>query len=108
MEKIINNNGLLTTEYRIKDKDKLEVRTYQDLGPILDTNKSRQADSDFNNGYTESRDMQHVASIPMIMLMIWAKEAGVDVYGREMNDIIRKKLNDPDYAYLRTGGGQIK
>ena len=105
--KIIDNQGLLPTEFTIKPDGGLEIRTFQDVEPILDANKALQNDRDFNNGYTEGNDMKHVASIPLNLLHIWAKEHGVSPMGQEMTEIIRKKLNDPNYAYLRTGKGQI-
>ena len=105
--KIINREGLLPTEFTIKNDGGLEIRTFQDVEPILNANKAKQNDSDFKNGYTDSGDMKHVASIPLILLTQWGKEHGVSPMGPEMTEIIRKKLNDPNYAYLRTGRGQI-
>lgn len=105
--KIVNNDGFLPTEFKVTRDGGLEIKTYQNITPILEQNKQKQNDSDFNNGYTPSGDMKHVASIPLITLMQWAKEAGVNPMGMEMQEIIRKKLNDPNYVYLRTGKGQI-
>ena len=105
--KIVNREGTLPTEFTVKNDGGLEIRTVQDIEPILNANKAAQADVEYD-GFTPSKDMKHVAEIPIIMLQIWAKEHGIPPMGKEMDEVIRKKLNDPDYAYLRTGKGIIK
>lgn len=102
-------NGIIT-QFEIVSKDAFNVLRTQDVSDILDRNKSDQNDGSFNKGYTPSGDMKHVARIPLIVLEKWAREAGIpkkDVYGRKMTDVIRKKLNDPDNKFLRTGMGEL-
>lgn len=103
------SQGILT-ELEVTGPTSLNVKRTQDVAPILDFNKACQNDPDFRNGYTPSGDMKHVARIPLVVLELWYKEAGRPaggVYGQAMNEIIRKKLNDPDNKFLRTGGGEI-
>lgn len=103
-------NGLITT-FEIIGKDAFNVTRSQDVAPVLDFNKACQSDTSFNNGYTQSGDLQHVARVPLILMELWWKEAGRPaggVYGKAMNEVMKKKLNDPDYAYLRTGRGEIR
>lgn len=113
MTEIIKNyegSGLLTT-FELVSKDAFNVKRTQDCNPILDLNAANRADSSFKNGYTETRDMQHVARIPLILMEKWWKDAGRPaggVYGKAMSDIIKAKLNDPEYKYLRTGQGEIR
>jgi hypothetical protein len=50
---------------------------------------------------------RHVASIPPIIMLKWLNEEwhrGSDVryMSKEFDEIIAKKLKDPDWAYLRT------
>ena len=100
----------LITKFEIVSDTAFNVLRTQDVSAILDKNKEDQNDSSFNNGYTPSRDMKHVARIPLIVLEQWAKEAGIEkrkIYGKEMNEIIRRKLNDPDNKFLRTGLGEV-
>ncbi len=100
----------IITKFELVSGTALNVIRTQDVQPIIDLNKADQNDRDFNNGYTPSRDMQHVARIPLVVLEQWAKEAGIPkakIYGKAMNEIIRKKLNDPDNLFLRTGLGEI-
>ena len=113
MTEIIKNtdaNGLITT-FEIISPEAFNVKRTQDVAPVLDFNKACRNEPSFNNGHTKSGDMQHVARIPLIMMEMWWKEAGRPkggVYGKAMNEIVKKKLNDPDYKYLRTGGGEIR
>lgn len=105
--KHVDEFGIIT-EFEIVPDDGFRVKRTQDVQAILDANKERQNDG--TNGWTPSGDMKHVATIPLIVLEQWAKEAGIkkkDIYGQEINDLIRRKLNDPDNKFLRTGLGEI-
>lgn len=105
---IVDNSGLITTRIKLLSQTAFDVERVQDIAPIIKLNKENQADSDF--GWTEGRDMRHVARIPLIMLERWAKEAGISktkVFSPEMGEIVARKLNDPDYAHFRTGGGLV-
>ncbi|MTV67224.1 hypothetical protein GM525_13500 [Streptococcus pneumoniae] len=39
-----------------------------------------------------------MAEIPAVVLMEWAREAGVGIFSNEMSAIMEKKLQDPDNA----------
>ncbi len=107
--KDLSQDGILT-QFEIVGPNALNVKREQDVAPILDFNKACQNDSDFRDGYTPSGDMKHVARIPVVVLEQWYKEAGRPtggVYGPAMNEVIRKKLNDPDNRFLRTGLGEV-
>lgn len=104
-----NSNGIIT-EFEIISPTALNVKRTQDVSGILDFNKACQNDPDFLNGFTPSGDMKHVARIPVLVLEQWWKEAGRPaggVLGKAMNEIIQKKLNDPDNKFLRTGLGEV-
>ena len=73
------------------------VRSSQDVEPLLERNKAL---ANANDGYTPSREMRRLASIPNIVLMQWLAEAGSFEILRDP-EFLAKKLNDPDYAYLR-------
>jgi hypothetical protein len=53
-------------------------------------------------------DTQKVASIPHVVVIEWMKE-GINVMAPNREDLkrIKKKLNSPEWAYLRTGGGRL-
>lgn len=90
------------------------VEELQDVDPILDVNKAVQnhepggamgltafSRAGIKNG------MWHVASIPMTLAFKWLNEEGINVFKRSDWDRVRRKLNDRDYQYLRTGLGRV-
>lgn len=100
----------IVTKFELTGPETFNVTRVQDVESILEANKRDQNDSSFRNGFTESGDMKHVARIPLIMLEVWAKEAGIpkkEVLGPKMSEVIRRKLNDPDNLFLRTGLGRV-
>lgn len=76
----------------------------QDVEPILDRNKELANASD---GYTPSRDMQLAASIPLIVWMKWMTEEGWNAFDPANQNKLKRKLNDPDFLYLRTAHGRL-
>lgn len=105
----VSQYGIIT-KFEIISPTAFNVERTQDVQGILDRNKSDQNDRSFRNGFTESGDMKHVARIPLIVLEKWAKEVGIPkrkIYGKEMTEVIRKKLNDPDNKFFRTGLGEV-
>lgn len=76
----------------------------QDVEPLLDRNKAM---ANHNDGYTPSREMRRVASIPFALWMKVKSEQGIDLFDPDNKDALVRILNDPDYAYLRTAPGRI-
>ena len=71
----------------------------QDAEPIIENNKRLQ-----NEG-RQTGEFRHIASIPSVIIEKWMNETGVPLLSlpkHEFNAFIRKKLNDPDWAWLRT------
>lgn len=60
-----------------------------------------------NDGYSPSKEFRRAASIPPLIVEKWWNEEGIDVYNDEHWDAIAKKLDDPQYAFLRTAPGRI-
>jgi hypothetical protein len=81
------------------------IENVQDVTDIVEQNKVAQTDG--NNGWTKTREMKHVGTIPMCILHQWALEAGVPMASKEMGEVIKKKLNDPDFRAFRTGLGTV-
>ena len=78
------------------------AESIQDCEPILERNKmlrSMPQKSDWG---------RHVASIPNVIITKWLNEewargnTELRLFSREFNELVRKKLDDPDWAYLRT------
>ena len=79
------------------------IETSADVQPILDENKRLANDGD---GYSASRDLRRIASIPNIIVEKWRNELGVDVYNKGHAQKVRQLLNDADWRYLRTSPGR--
>ena len=80
----------------------LAVETIQDCEPILESNKiSRSMEQ-------KSDCAREIADVPCVILMQWLNEehargnTSVTLLNEEFHRIVLKKLQDPDWAYLRT------
>lgn len=72
----------------------------QDVEPIIENNKRLQ------NEPQRSDWGRHVASIPNVIIERWINEDGVNYLalpGPEFAKLIKRKLRDPDWMWLRTG-----
>ena len=77
----------------------------QDVEPILDRNKALQ-----NEPNRRGETFRKIGSIPAIILERWIAEDGVNYLGlnkREFDRLIRRRLRDPDWRWLRTSPGAI-
>ena len=103
--------GLLTENFYESEKGVVQERKINHK-PILDHNKKLY---NLNDGYSPNKGLKRVASIPTIILEIWAKE-----YNKDQNKgnwfalpkdvqhkILREKLNSSDYRYFRTAPGKF-
>jgi len=98
--------GVVQEDEYDASEDRMVMRYSQDMSPIFDRNRELQWSTEWD-GYTPSRDLKMVASIPMIVVQKWLTEEGVNVFNSDHWPIIKRKLNDPAYRYLRTGGGRV-
>mgnify|MGYP003112409831 FL=1 len=65
-----------------------------------------------DDGYSKSRDLKRVASIPTLALSVWAKEYNGDgnwfALPKEVQSkILKTKLNSNEFKYFRTAEGKI-
>ena len=103
--------GLLTENFYESEKGVVQERKINHK-PILDHNKKLY---NLNDGYSPDKGSKRVASIPTIILEIWAKE-----YNKDQNNgnwfalpkdvqtkILKEKLNSSDYRYFRTAPGKF-
>lgn len=93
--------GDITKEYYFDEQGNMIVNTKQDVSEILKNNKEIQ-----DSGAWKGKDMHHVASIPMTVVLEW-KKLGVDVYKKSDWPKVKRLLNDPDWRHVRTGGGIV-
>jgi hypothetical protein len=51
---------------------------------------------------------RHIATIPNVVLVRWLNEehargrTDLALFSKEFDEVVKRKLNDPDWAYLRT------
>ncbi len=82
-------------------------RTISEVDPVLEANKDLQSQGD---GFSRSRDLRRVASIPVGVLAQWSEESGIDLQAlprKERQKFIFRKLRDPEWQHLRTSPGRI-
>lgn len=85
--------------------DQLKIVHRQDVQPIIDNNKKLLLDG--TGGYGPTREWRRVASIPNILLEKWYKEEGIRWWDSDDMPKLAAKLDDPEYAYLRTAPGHV-
>jgi hypothetical protein len=90
-----NNDGTFTIQ-----------RHDPDVSPTLEMNKALQSIPQ-----TRTDGLKHVASIPAIIIEKWMIEDGVNIFalrGYEQTQYFNKKLDDPQWAHLKTTGRGTK
>jgi hypothetical protein len=80
----------------------MAIEHVQDVEPILEWNKEARREEQ------RSDWGRHVARIPNVILVKWLDEAcaagrpGLRMFSAEFDEIVQRKLQDPEWAYLRT------
>jgi hypothetical protein len=80
------------------------IQTLHDPNPIIKDNRERMLSG--HDGYTPSRDMKHVASIPLGVAAELAM-AGINVLDDNDWPKVAAMLDDPAFEFLRTSPGKI-
>ncbi len=92
-----------------QDEHRCVIHSVQDVEPILEANKRAL------NAPRRSSRLHHaglevyyrVASIPNVLIEEWFQK-GINAYTSEgFAYIVKRLLNDPDYAALRTAPGRL-
>lgn len=98
------SDELIANLHHDEGEDKMHISHSQDVSGILKANKEAR---DLAEG-RRMGEMQRVASIPSVLVVEWMNE-GINVMAPNHEDLkrMKKKLNSPEYAYLRTGGGRL-
>jgi len=110
MKKDIVLDGLQKTTYMQDDMEgKIITKEEVDITPHLDHNKKL---INLNDGYSKSRDLKRVASIPTLALSVWAKEYNGSnnwfaLPPEVQNKILKTKLNSNEFQYFKTAEGNI-
>ena len=103
------NADATRTRYIQESDGKLTVNNQQNLNPLIERNKKLYTQ---NDGYTASRDMRRIASVPPIILQIWTKEYnGTNNWWalpkETQQKIMKTKLNSSDFRYFKTSEGRL-
>ncbi len=91
----------------IRDDGKTtEILSSADITDHLEQNKAM---ANHNDGYSPSRELRRVASIPAIVILKWKEELGVDFYSSDPDQKrrVRQLLNSNEYQFLRTAPGRL-
>lgn len=94
--------------WMIHDGKETRFAATQDVAPRLELNKQM---ATHNDGYSPSRELRRVASIPYAIGIKWLNEEGwwfMDAgHDPDVAKKLAAKLNDAEYAYLRTAEGRV-
>ena len=100
------NDGIIATEHKFDEQEQKWTTSYtQDVEPILKKNKEER---NTFTGYNASKDARKVASIPLVVIYEWLAQDGflfTQLPPLEQTEYLRKKLNSPEWAYLKTSEG---
>lgn len=92
----------------IQEGDQTRFAATQDVAPMLEWNKAAQ---NHNDGYSQTRELRRVASIPYAVGLKWLNEEGWWFMDASKDpDVARKlaaKLNSNEFQYLRTADGRV-
>lgn len=82
------------------------IRTEWDVTAILDSNKAAQNQDD-QGWFSNKREMRRAASIPNAIIYKWLIEEGINIWDNNHLPAVRRKLNDPEWRWLRTAPGRL-
>jgi hypothetical protein len=109
-KRFVEQDGLVKTTYHSDDMNRqVVIERNVDYKPIIEHNKKMY---NHNDGYSKSRDLKRVASIPTLVLELWTKEYnGTGNWFALPKDvqtkILKKKLNSSEFQYFRTAPGKL-
>ena len=106
----VEYDGGIKTKYIQESDGKLTINNSQDVNPLLKRNKAL---CNHDSGWLSSaKEMKRVASVPPLVLQIWANEynGSNNWFGlpKEIQrKIMRTKLNSSEFKYFRTAEGSL-
>ncbi len=100
----------IKTKYIQESDGKLTINNQQDVNPLLKRNKELY---NHDKGWVSSaKEMKRVASVPPLVLQIWANEYNgsrnwFSLPKEIQRKIMRTKLNSSEFRYFRTAEGSL-
>ena len=103
IKRLLDAQGGVVSEFHYDEmEDRTIINRVQDAEPILENNKRLQAE----DGYSPSRDLKRVASIPLVVWEKWNTETNgrlINGMGKQERDMfLKRKLQDPDNRFFLT------
>ena len=95
----------LTTHFRGDGQGGFDLVTTQDCEPELEHNKALQRTG--NAAWKAGGDFRLEGHVPDIIVLKWLNEDGIRFWEKEDHPRLIRKLNDPDWRYLKTFDGTI-
>src|SRR3990167_9755618 len=119
MRKLFDAHGGTVSVFHDLNDGRVAFQQIQDVEPVIEDNKKLQT---LNDGYSPSKDLRRVASVPKVVLLRWLREAGIPVRDFQKNHKryakwLRRKIYDrdnemfltaPHYRTRRSNGVQAK
>ena len=99
-ELLTSSHGIDTYAHMDELTGDLTIENVFDAQPILDANRA--ASNDGTGGWTPSRQMRRVASVPLVLLHLW-DSMGISPT-KDRKEFLRR-LNDSELSGFRTDGG---
>lgn len=98
------------TKYFFEEDGKITIKNSQNTDAILKKNKQLYNQGD--SGYNVGKDMKRVASVPTLVLTLWAKEYNgsnnwFKLPQEVRKKILKEKLNSSEFRYFRTAEGKL-
>ena len=87
------------------ESDITRIETVYDVEPVLNLNKERAKTDEYEKKGIKS-GWWHAGTIPNGVIAKWLEE-GINFYDKNDWPAVKRKLNSPDYRYLRTGRGKL-
>ena len=88
----------------LTDKQTIAVVSADDVEPVLEHNAALRGMEQM-----KTDGLKHKATIPAVLMVKWLNEewvrgSNIRYLSEEFEQVIARKLKDPEYAYLLTGG----
>lgn len=97
--------GIKTFHEYDHDTKTTTIERVQDVQPFIDANKDQANNPDLmRKGIKQS--WMKAATVPNVVIEQWLKE-GIDFYNADHWPAVRRKLNSPEWKYLKTINGTI-
>lgn len=80
---------------------------HDDVSPVVEWAKNLSSGGLENLTHSmRQKQSRHAACVPESVYLLWRTE-GIDIWNNDHWPMVRKKLNDPEYAHLRTWKGTL-